>query len=79
MHHWQNFVEIEPHSKDAYPYKDRELRLTNRKTLRGELGFIIIITIFILIWCKIVKILIKTNHPLDTTIVSMLLSAQKKM
>ena len=40
---------------------------------------IIIIIIFILSWCKIVKILIKTNHPVDTTIVSMLLSAQKKM
>ena len=46
-------------------------------------GLIIIITVIIIIfissWCKIVKILIKTNHPVDTTIVSMLLSAQKKM
>ena len=40
---------------------------------------IVIIIIFISSWCKIVKILIKTNHPVDTTIVSMLLSAQKKM
>ena len=40
---------------------------------------VVIIIIFISSWCKIVKILIKTNHPVDTTIVSMLLSAQKKM
>ena len=47
----------------------------------NELCIIIIfIIMFISSWCKIVKILIiKTNHPVDTTIVSLLLSAQKKM
>ena len=40
---------------------------------------VVIIIIFISSWCKIVKILIKTNHPVDTTIVPMLLSAQRKM
>ena len=39
MHHWQNFILIEPHSEDAYVYDERELRLTNLKALWEELGF----------------------------------------
>ena len=55
---------------DDYMLRLRKLRI---------IIIIIIIIIFISSWCKIVKILIKISHPVDTTIASTLLSTQKKM
>ena len=42
MYHWHNFIQIEPHSEDAYLYEEKDLRLINLKAFVGggkELGF----------------------------------------
>ena len=38
MYHWHNFIQIEPHSEDAYLYEEKDLRLINLKAFVGGEG-----------------------------------------